>query len=84
MCHLVARGITARLETSLFFQGSAKGWQVGWEKMETRTILCALSGSETAGIKETPGRVKEQVTHWLVIDTIYLNMKKPKVLRFSK
>lgn len=30
------------------------------------------------GIKETPGRVKEQVTHWLVIDTIYLNMKKPK------
>ena len=30
------------------------------------------------GIKETPDSVKEQVIHWLVSDTIYLNMKKPK------
>lgn len=81
MCHLVARVLTARIETSwifpfCFFREEVMG---GMEKEGDGDLsLCFVRELRLLAISETPGRAKEQVIRWLESNRIYWNLKKPK------
>lgn len=60
MCHLVVRGVTARIETLIFQICFSREVGSGWDgRGDQKHTVCFAKELRLLGFKQTPGRAKD-------------------------